>query len=70
MAKDFIDEVKILIKNGVENGDFIEKDFFVAFSCIAGILGGMTFLSGEHVLEDKIETYCDDVAKTICQAMK
>ena len=70
LAKDFIDEVKILIKNGVENGDFAEKDFFVAFSCITGILGGMTFLSGEHVLEDKIETYCDDVAKTICRAMK
>ncbi len=70
LAKEFIDEVHILFEDGVKNGEFVQKDFFVAFSCIAGILGGMTFLSGEHVLEQKIEDYCDSVAKTICHALK
>ncbi len=70
LAKEFIDEVHILFEDGVKNEEFVQKDFFVAFSCIAGILGGMTFLSGEHVLEQKIEDYCDSVAETICHALK
>jgi len=70
LAKEFIDEVKILFQDGVESGEFAKRDFFVAFSSIAGILGGMTFLNGEHVLEDDIESYCDEVAKTICNSLR
>ncbi len=70
LAKEFIDEVQTLFEDGVRNKEFCEKDFFIAFSSIAGILGGMTFLNGEHVLIDEIQSYCDEVAKTICHSLK
>ncbi len=70
LAKEFVDEVKILLDDGIKSREFAQKDFFVAFSSIAGILGGMTFLNGEHVLENRIESYCDEVSKTICNSLK
>ncbi|MFK5882006.1 MAG: TetR/AcrR family transcriptional regulator [Sulfurospirillum sp.] len=70
LAKEFIDEVQILFQDGVESKEFSQKDFFVAFSSIAGILGGMTFLNGEHVLENDIGGYCDEVSRTICNSLR
>ena len=65
LAREFVNEVERYVKDGIENGEFRDINFFVAFSSIAGILGGMTFLSGEHVLEDNINIYCDEVSETI-----
>ncbi len=70
LAKEFVDEVQRLVQDGVDSGEFSDKNFFVAFSSIAGILGGMTFLSGEHVLDDKLDIYCDEVAQTIYNSLK
>jgi TetR/AcrR family transcriptional regulator, repressor of fatR-cypB operon len=70
LAEEFINEIKRYVEDGVQSGEFRDKNFFVAFSCIAGILGGMTFLSGEHVFEDKLEVYCDEVSETIYNSLK
>ncbi len=70
LAKEFIDEVKTLFEDGRKNEEFMQKDFFVAFSSIVGILGGMTFLNGEHVLEDDIQSYRTKVSKAIYNALK
>lgn len=69
LAKEFINEVERYVQDGVENGEFRDKNFFVAFSSIAGILGGMTFLSGEHVFTDTLDTYNDEVAETIYKSL-
>jgi len=70
LAKEFVDEVEILIKNGIDNGNFRKQDFYVSFSCITGILGGMTFLNGEKVLNDDITIYSKEITYTILNALK
>ncbi|MDX1809225.1 MAG: TetR/AcrR family transcriptional regulator [Sulfurospirillaceae bacterium] len=70
LAKDFINEIQRYVQDGVESGEFKEKNFFVAFSSIAGILGGMTFLSGEHVFDEELDVYCDEVSETIYNALR
>lgn len=69
LAVEFIDEVERLIDDGVESGVFSEQDFYVAFSVIGGILGGMTFLNGEEVLDSDLSRYHQDVADKICKAL-
>ncbi len=70
LAEDFVNEVKRLFQDGVKNGEFSQKDFFISFSCIAGTLGGITFLKGEHVLEDDINIYREGIAQSIYNALK
>ena len=65
LAREFVNEIERYVQDGIENGEFRDINFFVAFSSIAGILGGMTFLSGEHVFQDSINIYCDEVSETI-----
>ena len=69
LAKEFIDEIERLITTGVEYGEFKERDFYVAFSLITGILGAMTFLNGENVLEENLNIYTDEIANTIYKAL-
>ena len=69
LAKDFIDEIEILIDTGTENGEFKKQNFYVGFSCITGILGGITFLNGEKVLEDDLNIYAWDLSTAICKAL-
>jgi len=70
LAKEFVDEIERLIKDGIKKGDFKEQNFYVAFSCITGILGAMTFLCGENVLEKKLDIYCKDITGIIFNALK
>lgn len=70
LAEAFINEIQRYVQDGVDSGEFRDKTFFVAFSCIAGILGGMTFLSGEHVFEDELDNYCEEVAESIYNSLK
>jgi len=69
LAKEFIDEIERLINMGISLGEFKERDFYVAFSLISGILGAMTFLSGENVLEKDLNIYTNDVSNTIYKAL-
>jgi len=70
LAKAFIDEVQRLIDDGVEKGEFAQKNFYVSFSCITGILGGITFLNGENVLESSVQSYKDELATSIVKALE
>jgi len=70
LAKEFIDEVERLINDGINNGDFREQNFYVSFSCIVGILGGMTFLKGEKVLETNMLKYSQEITNTIIHALE
>jgi len=69
LAKEFIEELEILINYGVKSNEFTQKDFFIAFSSIMGILGSITFLHNEHVLEKELESYCEDLANAICRTL-
>jgi AcrR family transcriptional regulator len=69
LAKEFIDEIERLVNQGVENGEFKEQNFYVAFSLISGILGAMTFLNGELVLEEDLTIYLEDITNTIYKAL-
>ncbi len=69
LAKDFIDEIERLIDDGVKSGEFVSQDFYIAFSCITGILGGITFLSSEHVLDTNLDIYASDLTNIICKAL-
>ena len=69
LAKEFIDEIERLVDEGVKKGEFKERNFYVAFSLVSGILGAMTFLSGENVLEEDLNIYCEDITNTIYKAL-
>jgi len=69
LAKDFVDEIENLINKGIENGEFKKQNFYVAFSCITGILGSMTFLNGEKVLSSQPNIYCEDISNAIYNAL-
>lgn len=69
LAIDFIDEVEILINDGVKSGEFRSNNFFISFSSIVGILGAITFLSGEKVLDKNLEVYTKDLSNAIYKAL-
>jgi len=69
LAKEFIDEIEKLINDGIILEEFKEIDFYVTFSLISGILGAMTFLSGEHVLKSDLSIYTNEVSNTIYKAL-
>jgi len=69
LAKEFIEELEILIDYGVKNREFKQKNFYIAFSSIMGILGSITFLHSESVLEKELENYCEEIAKAICRTL-
>ncbi len=70
LAREFVDEVKKLIDNGVKKRELKEQNFFVSFSIFIGTLGGMTFLNGEKVLEKKPVHYSKEVSEAIYMALK
>ena len=49
--------------------EFKQTNFFIAFSSIMGILGSITFLHNENVLEKELENYCEEIAKAICRTL-
>lgn len=69
LAKDFIDQIEILINDGVKSGEFSAGNFYISFASIVGILGAITFLSGEKVLEEDLEIYIEDLSSAICRAL-
>jgi len=69
LAKDFLDELKIMIENGIKQKEFVDQDFYICFSCIAGILGGITFLNSEKVLEEELEAYTESLSVAIYKAI-
>ncbi len=70
LVKTFIDEIEILINDGVKSGEFGKKDFYVSFSCITGILGGITFLNGEDVLSENIYLYSQELSDSIFKSLQ
>jgi len=70
LAKAFIDEIEILINSGIESKEFCKKDFYVSFSCITGILGGITFLNGEGVLNKDVNIYAKELSDSIVKALQ
>ena len=70
LAKDFIDEVKKLIDNGIKRRELRKQNFFVSLSVFIGTLGGMTFLNGENVLEKKPIHYSKEISESIYNALK
>jgi hypothetical protein len=69
LAKDFVDEIERLINDGVKSGEFAKQNFYIAFSSLTGILGGITFLNGEKVLDAELRTYGKDLSRTIYKAL-
>ncbi len=69
LAEDFINELKRMINDGIEKKEFINQDFFISFSCIAGILGGITFLNSEKVLSQDLEQYKQALSTSIFKSI-
>ncbi len=69
LAQEFVDELKRLIEDGTQRGEFIKQDFFICFACIAGILGGITFLNSEQVLNDSLEDYSESLSNAIYKSI-
>ncbi len=69
LAEDFVKEIETLIDDGIRNKEFKEQNFYVSFSCITGILGGITFLNSEEVLDEDLESYAKDLSKVISKAL-
>ena len=69
LAQSFINEVEILINDGIKSGEFRSGNFYIAFSSIVGILGAITFLSGEKVLDKNLDIYTQDLSNSICRAL-
>lgn len=69
LAQSFINEVEKLINDGVKSEEFRAGNFYIAFSSIVGILGAITFLSSEKVLDDNLNIYTDDLSDAICRAL-
>jgi AcrR family transcriptional regulator len=70
LAKEFIEELERLINDGVQTHDFTQENFFIAFSSIMGILGSITFLYNEGVLQKPLDAHCDEIAQAICRALQ
>jgi len=69
LAEDFVNELKRMIDDGIEKKEFINQDFFISFSCIAGILGGITFLNSEKVLNQDLEQYEQGLSTSIFKSL-
>jgi len=69
LAQEFIDEVERLIDDGIATGEFRSGNFYISFSSIVGILGAITFLSCEQVLDDNLEIYTADLSHSIYRAL-
>lgn len=65
-----ITEISILLSEGIQKGDLRNQDFFTAFVCIMGPLGGLVFLNEEKVLEKDLLDYTEDIALNIWNALK
>jgi len=65
-----IEELERLINDGVQTRDFTQENFFIAFSSIMGILGSITFLYNEGVLQKPLDDHCDEIAQAICRALQ
>lgn len=70
LAKEFVDEIERLVNDGIKVGEFKNQNFHVAFSSIVGILGAMTFLNGEGVLEKDIKQYTTEITKVIFNSLQ
>ncbi len=70
LAKVFIDEIEVLINDGIKTNEFSQKDFYVSFSCITGILGGITFLNGEDILDEGIQKYANELSLSIVNSLR
>jgi AcrR family transcriptional regulator len=66
----FVTEMMMFFNDGVEAGDLHDQDFFSAFGLFMGYLGGMVFLFGEKILPEPLESYKDDIAQNIYNALK
>ncbi len=69
-VSDFVTEIMIFFEEGVEKGELRNQDFFSAFGLFMGYLGGMVFLFGEKILPNELDSYVDDIANNIYQALK
>ncbi|MGM0534167.1 MAG: TetR/AcrR family transcriptional regulator [Campylobacterota bacterium] len=69
-VSEFVTEIMIFFEGGVEAGDLRNQDFFSAFGLFMGYLGGMVFLNGEHILPRDLDSYVDDIAENIYNALK
>ncbi len=69
-VSEFVTEIMIFFEQGVEAGDLRNQDFFSAFGLFMGYLGGMVFLNGEHILPRDLDSYVDDIAENIYNALK
>ena len=66
----FVTELMIFFEEGVSRGQLRNQDFFSAFGLFMGYLGGFVFLNGEGVLEKDLNSYVDDIALNIYNALK
>ena len=69
LAREFVDEMERLIEDGVRKGEFKQQNFYVNFSLVCGILGAITFLHGEDVLEEDLTVYKKEIVDTIYSAL-
>ncbi len=65
LAKEFVNEVRRLVEDGVKKNEFKEHSFCIVFSSIMGILCAMTYLEGENALEKELVLYTHDIANAI-----
>jgi len=68
-VNEFVTEIMIFFDEGVSRGDLKNQDFFSAFGLFMGYLGGMVFLSGEHILPKELDSYIDDISQNIYRAL-
>ncbi len=66
----FVTEMMIFFEEGVRKGELRNQSFFSAFGLFMGYLGGFVFLNGEHILEDDLTFFIEDVSYNIYQALK
>ena len=66
----FVTELMIFFEEGVARGELRNQDFFSAFGLFMGYLGGFVFLNGEGVLEKDLNSYVDDIALNIYNALR
>ena len=69
-VSDFVTEIMIFFEEAVESGELRNQDFFSAFGLFMGYLGGMVFLYGEEILPESLDSYIDDIAYNIYQALR
>ncbi len=69
-VSDFVTEIMIFFEEGVKSKELRDQDFFSAFGLFMGYLGGMVFLKGEGILPKELDSYIDDIANNIYQALR